>query len=203
MCAYSWQCRRKICIKCHTGLSLEDCQAWLNALKSVKILFGCILRTPFLAKKFSRKKCVLYLANYGIQDNGHHLTEPLHHVFDGSEEFLLFFLRVGIVVSQIRVSAVLLQCQIHNNMSKLVSIQKWFIWTKLTIKPILQKKKYLWVTYYKVLFLTHTFFSAKIWKCEALVKHRNKILFLFFQAVILNTAGEWLLISYVMQVAWE
>lgn len=55
MCAYSWQCRRKICIKCHTGLSLEDCQAWLNALKSVKILFGCILRTPFLAKKFSRK----------------------------------------------------------------------------------------------------------------------------------------------------
>lgn len=165
----------------HTiGLSLEDCQAWLNALKSVKILFGCILRTPFLAKKFSRKKCVLYLANYCTQDNGHHLTEPLHHVFDGSEEFLLFFLRVGIVVSQIRVSAVLLQCKIHNNMSKLVSIQKWFIWTKLTIKPILQKKKYLWVTYYKVSFLTHTFFSAKIWKCEALVIHRNKILFHFF-----------------------
>lgn len=164
MCAYSWRCRRKICIKCHTGLSLEDCQAWLNALKSVKILFGCILRTPFLAKKFSKKKCVLYLANYGTQDNGHHLTEPLHHVFDGSEEFLLFFLRVGIVVSQIRVSAVLLQCQIHNNMSKLVSIQKWFIWTKLTIKPILQKKK-LWVTYNKVSFLIHTFFSQdlKVW----------------------------------------
>lgn len=73
-----------------------------------------IYATPFLAKKFSRKKCVLYLANYGTQDNGHHLTEPLHHVFDGSEEFLLFFLGVGIVVSQIRVSAVLLQCKIHN-----------------------------------------------------------------------------------------
>lgn len=155
-----------------------------------------IYATPFLAKKFSRKnsvlylavsiwaafrkKCVLYLANYGTQDNGHHLTEPLHHVFDGSEEFLLFFLRVGIVVSQIRVSAVLLQCQIHNNMSKLVSIQKWFIWTKLTIKPILQKKK-LWVTYNKVSFLIHTFFQPRFESVRRLLNIETKFYSFFFK----------------------
>lgn len=95
------------------------------------------------------------------------------------------------------------------NVRFIITCQNWYQYKNGLYGPNWQlnqfckKKKKLWVTYYKVSFLTHTFFSAKIWKCEALVKHRNKILFLFFQAVILNTAGEWLLISYVMQVAWE
>lgn len=72
------------------------------------------------------------------------------------------------------------------NVRFIITCQNWYQYKNGLYGPNWQlnqfckKKKKLWVTYYKVSFLTHTFFSAKIWKCEALVIHGNKILFHFF-----------------------
>lgn len=63
----------------HTiGLSLEDCQAWLNALKSVKILFVCIYMPPHFSQRSFLEKIVYYIWLYQYEL---HLEKNVYYIW--------------------------------------------------------------------------------------------------------------------------
>lgn len=94
------------------------------------------------------------------------------------------------------------------NVRFIITCQNWYQYKNGLYGPNWQlnqfcKKKKLWVTYNKVSFLIHTFFQPRFESVRRLLYIETKFYSIFFKPCFLNTAGEWLLISNVMEVAWE